>query len=84
MSAKSVPWSRAANPDTGEFTYFDEEGEEILETDDIALSEDCIPVDIEGPNGQVNHGTFVSNMVHDLKDGYSKDMGPFGQWVKQD
>jgi len=47
------------------------------------LPEECIPVLIEGPNGQVNHGQFVSNMVHDLKEDYDKDVnGPFGQWVK--
>lgn len=49
----------------------------------FALPEECIPVLIEGPNGQVNHGQFVSNMVHDLKEDYDKDAhGPFGQWVK--
>ena len=60
------------DPDTGEITV---EGE---------LPEGCMPVNIEGPNGQVNHGQFVSNMVHALKAEYDKDMyGPFGQWVKQ-
>ena len=72
-------------PDDAELeVVFDDEGEitEVNvtnpgETDPtFKVSEDCIPVLIEGPNGQVNHGQFVSNMVHDLKDGYDKELGP--------
>lgn len=29
--------------------------------------ENCYPFSVEGPNGQVNHGTFVSNLMHALK-----------------
>ncbi len=65
--------------ETGEVTYVVEVGEEPY-----VLSEGCRAVLIEGPNGQVNHGQFVSNMVHDLKADYDKDVyGPFGQWVKE-
>ena len=54
----------------------------------VGFEADCMPVLIEGPNGQLNFGQFVSNMVHALKDGsgvegYDKENGPFGQWVKQ-
>lgn len=28
----------------------------------------CHPFSVEGPNGQVNHGTFVSNLMHALKE----------------
>ncbi len=73
-------WSVEEDPDGG-FIYLDENGDEVA---DFALNDGCIPVDIEGPNGQVNHGTFVSSMVHELKEEYDKDtMGPFGQWVKE-
>lgn len=65
--------------DTGEVTYVVDEGE-----DPFLPPEGCEAVNIEGPNGQVNHGQFVSNMVHALKAEYDKDTyGPFGQWVKQ-
>ncbi len=30
--------------------------------------EGCYPFSVEGPNGQVNHGTFVSNLMHALKE----------------
>lgn len=45
----------------------------------------CSGIFVEGPQGQVNHGTFVSNWVHWLKDnafttfGYE---GPRGQLVR--
>jgi hypothetical protein len=45
----------------------------------------CSGIFVEGPQGQVNHGTFVSNWVHWLKDnafttfGYE---GPKGQLVR--
>ncbi len=70
---------------------FGDEGEitEVKVTDPGAadpqfeLSADCIPVLIEGPNGQVNHGQFVSTMVHELKKSYDKEaFGPFGQFLK--
>ena len=52
--------------------------------EDFTLAENCMAVLIEGPNGQVNHGTFVSSMVHALKVDYDKDThGPFGQRVKE-
>ena len=70
--------------ESGEITY---EGDFDGEAYD--LPDDCYVVNIEGPNGQVNHGQFVSNMVRALKADYyaaddAKEMyGPFGQWVKQ-
>ena len=62
-----------------QLVFVDEDGDDIAQL----VDEDCRAVLIEGPNGQVNHGQFVSNMVHDLKDVYDKADGPFGQWVKQ-
>jgi hypothetical protein len=69
--------------DTGAVSYV------VGDDDPVDVPEDCRTVDIEGPNGQVNHGQFVSNMVRALKADYyavddAKEMyGPFGQWVKQ-
>ncbi len=45
-------------------------------------------LDVTGPNGQVNHGTFVSAFVHWLKSDEGKSLlksydGPRGQLVKQ-
>jgi hypothetical protein len=47
----------------------------------------CVPLDVTGPQGQVNHGTMVSAFVHALKDGKVllegyEDM-PKGQMVKE-
>ena len=48
----------------------------------------CIPLKVEGPNGQVNHGTMVSSFVHWLKNGMNElpddlqDM-PKGQLIKE-
>lgn len=48
--------------------------------------EGCFAVDVQGPNGQVNHGTVVSGFVHDLKaqiaEGLDYD-GPLG-WLIRD
>ena len=54
----------------------------------VELPAGCMSVPIEGPNGQLNFVQFVSHMVHALKvgsdgEGYDKENGPFGQWVKQ-
>ena len=48
----------------------DEETEEPLVIDEEATDpmEGCYPFSVEGPNGQVNHGTFVSNLMHALKE----------------
>ncbi len=48
------------------------------------IPEGCNVVDVEGPNGQVNHGQVVSSMVHALKalDLSGLDV-PFGQLVRQ-
>ena len=47
------------------------------------LPDGCSAVSIEGPNGQVNHGQFVSSMVHAYKEDYDKETnGPFGQFLK--
>ena len=55
-----------------------------VEGEPYVFPDGCEAVNIEGPNGQVNHGQFVSNMVHALKAEYDRDMyGPFGQWVKE-
>ena len=53
------------------------------EGDITGAPEGCDALLIEGPNGQVNHGQFVSSMVHLFKDGYEKsEHGPFGQFLK--
>ncbi len=46
------------------------------------LPEDCSALNAEGPNGQVNHGGFVSALVHTLKEGFEGDT-PFGRYVRQ-
>ncbi len=49
------------------------------------LPEGCSALNVEGPNGQVNHGTFISAFVHELKagfEGFGGDM-PFGRYVRQ-
>ena len=38
------------------------------EGEDPVLLEGCVGISVEGPNGQVNHGTFVSSMMHALKE----------------
>ena len=47
-----------------------------------ALPEGCSALNVEGPNGQVNHGSFVSAAVHALKEGFEGDV-PFGRYVTQ-
>ena len=42
---------------------------------------DCYVVDVEGPNGQVNHGTVMSAFVHSLKE--FKFDGPRGLAVRE-
>ncbi|MFW2339292.1 MAG: hypothetical protein ACN4GK_04520 [Acidimicrobiia bacterium] len=80
----AIPEGAVVEIDDDGLVSYTVEGEEPVD-----LPEDCHTVDIEGPNGQVNHGQFVSNMVHALKAEYyaaddAKEMyGPFGQWVKQ-
>lgn len=65
--------------EAGDIVFFDEKGVELT----ITVPPDCTPVLIEGPNGQVNHGQWVSNMIHAVKGQHVKeDHGPFGQWVK--
>ncbi len=49
---------------------------------DGPLPEGCSALNVEGPNGQVNHGTFVSAFVHALKASFEGDM-PFGRYVRQ-
>jgi hypothetical protein len=57
--------------------------------DTVEVTADCIPLDVEGPNGQVNHGTMVSAFVHWLKAGGMDDLPvvlqemPKGQVVKK-
>ena len=64
----------------GNFVYEDDEGTEL---EDFQLAEGCMAVSVVGPNGQVNHGTVVSNTVHALKDAHNKDIhGPFGHFVR--
>ena len=51
----------------------------------FVLPPECKTLNVEGPNGQVNHGTFVSAFVHELKagfEGFGGDM-PFGRYVRQ-
>ncbi len=42
----------------------------VVDEDDEATDPlgNCYPFSVEGPNGQVNHGTFVSNLMHALKE----------------
>ncbi|MBK5268354.1 MAG: hypothetical protein JJE47_13055, partial [Acidimicrobiia bacterium] len=37
-------------------------------TDVPPLLDGCVGISVEGPNGQVNHGTFVSSLMHALKE----------------
>jgi len=59
----------------------------VAETVEVAAA--CIPLNVEGPNGQVNHGTMVSAFVHWLKDGGMAELPealremPKGQVVKE-
>ncbi len=41
---------------------------QAAEGEDPVLLEGCVGISVEGPNGQVNHGTFVSSMMHALKE----------------
>ena len=66
--------------DGDQLVFVNSEGVVVV-IDDLDAA--CRAVLIEGPNGQVNHGQFVSNMVHDLKSAYDKEDGPFGQWVQK-
>lgn len=45
------------------------------------LPEECVVVDVAGPNGQVNHGSIVSSVVHSIKD-LDYD-GPRGHLVRE-
>lgn len=54
-------------------SLFDSEitsADEVVEAGDEVPDplENCYPFSVEGPNGQVNHGTFVSNLMHALKE----------------
>lgn len=55
-------------------TVMEEEGEPTAESPVVGdvegedPLEGCYPFSVEGPNGQVNHGTFVSNLMHALKE----------------
>ncbi|MBK5266123.1 MAG: hypothetical protein JJE47_01680 [Acidimicrobiia bacterium] len=55
----------------------------VDETSEIDLEEltgGCMAISVEGPNGQVNHGTVVSSIVKALKE---MDLdGPLGQALK--
>jgi hypothetical protein len=50
---------------------------------------ECVALNVEGPNGQVNHGSMVSSFVHWLKDGGAEMLNeelqamPKGQLVKR-
>ena len=55
---------------------------DVIAIEDWPAPDGCTPVLIEGPNGQVNHGQYVSNMVHAVKEVYMKEYGPFGQFLK--
>lgn len=79
----------------GEYSYeVDDEGNVIT----LTPQEDGDPVDleacefqttdVEGPQGQVNHGSVVSNFVHDLKEyldeaGYSGGVGCYVRIIAQ-
>ncbi len=48
---------------------------------DLTVPPGCTPVDVAGPNDQVNHGSIVSAFVHSLKDGWSG--GGIGKYVRE-
>ena len=52
--------------------------------EEVAPIYGCIAISVEGPNGQVNHGTVVSNLVKALKALKAMDdlEGPLGQALK--
>lgn len=74
---EDVVLERAEDPETGDLEVTVVEG-------DWEVPDGCAFVDVEGPNGQVNHGQVVSSFVHALK---ALDLShldvPFGQLVRQ-
>ncbi len=53
---------------------------ELVEPVEPSPTEGCMAISVEGPNGQVNHGTVVSSIVKALKE---MDLdGPLGQALK--
>ncbi len=54
----------------------------VAEPAEEEVPEGCLVVDVTGPNGQITHGSVVSNMVHAMKP-FKHDMKePFGHWVR--
>jgi len=45
------------------------------------LPEGCSVLNVEGPNGQVNHGTFMSALVHAVRATFDGDT-PFGHFIR--
>jgi len=61
------------------------DAEGLVTIADGALPEGCTALNVEGPNGQVNHGSFVSAAVHAMKAAFEDFDGdlPFGQYIRQ-
>ncbi|MCJ7782073.1 MAG: hypothetical protein MUQ27_14745 [Acidimicrobiia bacterium] len=57
----------------------DDEGQVVVSGGD--LPEGCSALNAEGPNGQVNHGTFVSALVHAIRANFDGDT-PFGHYLR--
>jgi len=96
-TAMQLVWAAVLNPEaddacaldeealseTGEYTYeVDEEGNVTV----TGAEGDCTfnTTDVTGPQGQVNHGTVVSNFVQALKEsGYEGGVGCFVRLIAQ-
>ena len=51
--------------------------------DEETLPDGCLVIDVTGPNGQINHGTVVSNTVHALKEIRDELDGPLGHYIRE-
>ena len=47
------------------------------------LPEGCLEINVKGPNGQINHGSVVSNTVHAFKELRAQLHGPLGHYVRE-
>ncbi len=60
------------------------EGDTAEESDvGSELPEGCLEIDVTGPNGQINHGSVVSNTVHALKEIRDELDGPLGHYIRE-
>jgi len=58
----------------------DDEGQVTVIGGDLPAG--CSALSVEGPNGQVNHGTFVSALAHAIRSGFDDDT-PFGHYLRE-